>query len=134
MPKPYSILLADDDPLLGRLLKELLGYRGFEVHLAANGVEARQLVAEHDGIRALALDLHMPGPDGVQTLIAIRELRPELPCCFISGFPDPYTPADLLRLGGTCLLPKPFDISQVAEVLRQMCTTGKPPLAASHCG
>jgi CheY-like chemotaxis protein len=115
-----GVLVVDDDAVIRSLLDTGLRLQGFRVWLAASGQEALRLYRQHAGeIRAALLDVQMPGLDGPQTLGALREVDPSLPCYFMSGHIGGYTEEGLHQLGARGLIRKPFSLSEVAETLRQ---------------
>ena len=69
------VLVAEDDPFNRKYMARLLGSRGFEVQLVANGQEAVRLARQHPDI--ILMDMHMPvmsGSDATRTLKADAEL------------------------------------------------------------
>jgi CheY-like chemotaxis protein len=77
MDRPYKILWVDDEIELLKSQILLLQNKGFIVIPAASGEEALAKVKEHD-FDLVLLDEMMPGMDGLATLAALRQLRPEL--------------------------------------------------------
>lgn len=71
MPQEHQVVVADDDPDIRALVTLKLGALGIEVHEAADGHEALELIREHHPDVAL-LDLMMPRRTGVDV---IREVR-----------------------------------------------------------
>ena len=63
------------------------------------------------------LDVRMPGLDGVQTLAAIQAINPQVRCFFMSGNIGDYTEERLLTVGATAVIPKPFQVTEVAQLL-----------------
>src|SRR4051794_18430442 len=104
-----SILVVDDDPAVRNLLDTALPHYGFAVTLAAGGTEAIHLYRrQHEGIGLVLLDVQMPGgPDGPQTLAALRGLNPQVRCCFMTGHSGLYSEDELLALGAVHVFPKP---------------------------
>jgi DNA-binding response OmpR family regulator len=116
-----GILVVDDDALVLNLLHTLLRRQGFTVWLAAGGSAAVEVFRrEQANIGVVLLDVRMPDLDGPQTLAELRRIRPDLPCCFMSGCTDPYTSEDLLALGAAHLFPKPFPVDEVGRALAQL--------------
>jgi CheY-like chemotaxis protein len=112
------VLVVDDDAGLRGLLWHQLRSLGYAALLAPCGAEAVRTYARHAGDVALALvDVRMRGGDGPDTLAALRQLDPGLPCCFITSDPGHYTQADLLALGALAVLHKPFSQADLARVL-----------------
>src|SRR5262249_11442499 len=91
------------------------------VWLAANGHEAVEAYRRHGAaIDVVLLDVRMPGMDGPQTLQALRQLNPAVPCCFMSGQTGAYSEEDLPAAGATALVRKPFQLADVAQALHQL--------------
>jgi DNA-binding response OmpR family regulator len=117
-PTRPGVLVVDDDPHLRHILGLALPCFGFTAWLAPGGEEALALYRAHPREVALALlDVVMPGLDGPATLLALRELDPCLPCCFMTGVAGEDTPADLLALGARRVFLKPFRLDELAAAL-----------------
>lgn len=125
LPGPHSaggpgVLLAEDEPVIRDLLGHLLRGQGFAVWSAADGREALEVYQRHrDDIRAVLLDVHMPRLDGPQTLRALRQLDPEVRCCFITGSAGGDEEEALRALGPAAVLHKPCTPEELAEALRR---------------
>ena len=79
------ILIIDDDRLVREALQVLLGAKGYEVSVAADGksgIEAMKAVTFDLAI----VDLFMPNMDGLTVIQAIRQLHPGVPLIAASGF------------------------------------------------
>lgn len=107
-----SLLLAEDDPHLGELLKEYLEAKGFEVTLAVNGEEALNCFLQ--GTFSLCiLDVMMPKKDGFSLAGEIRLKDPSVPVIFLTA---KSTKEDTLRgfeLGADDYLTKPFVMEEL---------------------
>jgi DNA-binding NtrC family response regulator len=114
----YEILIADDEaPLLG-VLKIGMQQRGFRVWLAGSGRDAVEIYRRRrEAVDMVLLDVRMPGLDGVQTLAAIQAINPHVRCCFMSGDIGDYTEERLLAMGAIAIIPKPFQLAAVAQLL-----------------
>ena len=66
------VLVADDEPHIGRIIKMKLEQGPFQVTLAYDGREAMDVLARHDDIALVLLDLMMPHLSGLDVLSAIR--------------------------------------------------------------
>src|SRR5262245_8510334 len=81
-----GILVVDDDRVVRALLNVLLNRHGCVVWLTADGYQALKVYEGHrQDIDLVFLDVHMAGLDGPHTLTALRQLNPQLRCCFMSG-------------------------------------------------
>lgn len=115
-----GVLIADDDPVVRRLLEVTLSRRGFRVYLAADGAEAVEVYRRHGAAVGVALlDVQMPGLDGAATLAALRAIDPGVRVLLMSGNPREYTPEQLREMGVGELLVKPFQPAEVAGALRR---------------
>ena len=85
VPKPVSVLTADDQPLLLAAARDVIGAMpGFElVGEATSGYEAIERFAELAPDLVL-MDVRMPGLDGVETTRRLRALRPDAVVVLIS--------------------------------------------------
>lgn len=116
------ILVVDDDRSIRQLLKTCLEYFGCVVDTASNGQEAIVKLAERN-YRGVLLDYIMPGGmDGLAVLRLIRRSHPAVPVVMMSGNPPSDVVLPALAAGAqTCLL-KPFDISQVEQIVQAWVT------------
>ncbi len=114
-----TLLVVDDEPLVRNVARVLLESAGFDVVEATNGVEAvtvyRDRAAE---IRAVLLDLTMPGLGGVEALKMIREVDPGARVILSSGYDERDTIAHLDRQQGVEFLQKPYRARTLLAKLR----------------
>jgi CheY-like chemotaxis protein len=113
-----GVLIADDEPEIRDLLEWDLPRRGFTVWAAADGEQAVELYRRYrERIAVVLLDVDMPRLDGPGALAALRELNPEVLCCFMSGDLGRYTEAWLRAQGAQEVLAKPFRLRDMAQLL-----------------
>jgi len=121
-----GVLVVDDEEMVRGVLNLGLRHDGFAVWLAANGEEAVALYRRHRAdIDVVLLDVRMPGPDGPQTLAALRRFDPQVRCCFMSGDLGGHTEERLREGGAAAVLLKPFRLDDVARVLGELASDGK---------
>jgi DNA-binding NtrC family response regulator len=115
----HRILIVDDDPSIRRTLQALLKRAGYEVMLAHDGNEAVRLWRDHGGDLVIT-DLHMPGKDGIQTIIELLSHNPGIRIIAMSGGGQTKR-LDLLGnailLGAVLTIEKPFTIDEMMNVV-----------------
>lgn len=131
-----SVLVAEDEPLAGEVLAEILSAEGHDVHLAANGRAALGL-ARCTGIDVLVTDLCMPVMGGLELIATLRRRSPLLPVIVMTGYLAPGTLAQLSEAGPPPLdiLHKPFEVGRLVALLDQLRRTaalGARRLAAAE--
>jgi len=106
------VLLAEDEAEARSSMRILLGNAGYAIHEAADGVEALntlvKLQADARLPHLLIMDVRMPRLNGVQLLSELVQRNIRLPVLAITGYGSKEVLADLLHLGCTGYLDKPF--------------------------
>ena len=117
--RPAGVLVVDDQPLIRQLLVLGLTGCGFAAWAAGGCAEAVEALRARPGeIDAALIDVRMPGAGGLETMAALRAVKPGLPCCLMTGHAEDRDA--LLAAGADGVLPKPFTPNQAAEALREM--------------
>jgi len=118
------LLVIDDEPALAEFVAQVARECGFLPILTANDEEFREaVVAERPDM--VALDLGMPGMDGVELLRFLAEQDSRAPVLIISGF-DRRVLESAFRLGEALGLPmvgpleKPVRFQELEQVLREL--------------
>ena len=112
MPKTIKILLAEDEPSLGQIIKESLETRNFEVFLCLNGKQAYQTYkTEHPEL--LVLDVMMPIKDGFTLASEIRAEDTQIPIIFLTAKSQTEDVVKGFNLGGNDYLKKPFSMEEL---------------------
>jgi CheY-like chemotaxis protein len=115
-----TVLVAEDDDGMRRLLCRVLSHSGYQVLEASSGTEALMMAAEHQGvIDVLVSDVVMPGADGREVAMRLREDRPDLAVLLVSGSTDAAVLTGLAS-APVGFLPKPFKPSDVVATIRQL--------------
>jgi CheY-like chemotaxis protein len=104
------VLVADDEPHIGRIIKMKLEQGPFRVTLAYDGQEAIDLLESTDDIDLVLLDLMMPNLSGLDVLARIRsnERLKHLPCIILTAAGQETQHQKAMELGATEFLTKPF--------------------------
>lgn len=123
------IIVVEDDPSIGGMLRELLALEGFEVRVITDGSDASSVVRRL-APDALILDVNLPGRDGIAIL---RELRTfaqtaDLPIVMLTARADDETTWQGWSSGANYYMPKPFEPVDLVRVLRSLIE----PTSAAH--
>lgn len=116
-----TILVAEDEESVRRLIKHLLAARGYNVLEAVDGSDALRVFEQHsDKIDLLLTDMVMPGLNGRDLAQRILEQKPRLKIIYISGYTDDM----LLSTGalgpGMSFLRKPLKPDVLAGRIREV--------------
>jgi CheY-like chemotaxis protein len=113
-----KILVADDDPVIRKLLCQVLSEDGHKVSPVTNGAEAIGKVQKED-FELLLLDVHMPVMNGLETLRTMRSTFPQLPVVMMDSYPDQLVKQAENEGALTCIH-KPFDLKELREVIEKV--------------
>ena len=109
-----NILLVEDDPSLGMLMKDFLGMEGFSVTLARDGVEGLSSFVSNKFDLCL-LDVMMPLMDGFTLARKIRKMNEEIPIIFLTAKSLKEDKLNGFDLGGDDYITKPFDEDELVR-------------------
>jgi DNA-binding response OmpR family regulator len=119
------ILVVEDDAAIRTGVRDSLRFAGYEVDEAADGDAGMNLALSVDCDLVL-LDLVLPGPDGLQILRRVRQLRPSLPIIMLTARGEEQDRVAGLKSGADDYVVKPFGVSEllarVEAVLRRTPT------------
>jgi two-component system, OmpR family, alkaline phosphatase synthesis response regulator PhoP len=106
----YHVLVADDEPHIGRIIKMKLEQGPFQVTLAYDGQEALDLLELDSSIAVVLLDLMMPNVSGLDVLSAMRasEKWRDVPCIILTAAGQEEQHVRAMQLGATAFMTKPF--------------------------
>jgi two-component system, OmpR family, KDP operon response regulator KdpE len=111
-----TILVTDDEQSMRKYISSNLKVRGYDVILAADGVEALKLAGEYP-LDLVLLDVGMPGPDGLQVLEALRR-DCQIPVIMVSARGREHDKVKALDLGADDYLTKPFGVDELLARVR----------------
>jgi DNA-binding response OmpR family regulator len=107
-----TILLAEDEPALGQIIKESLETRNFKVLLCDNGEKAYQ-VYKSEQPQLLVLDVMMPKKDGFTLAKEIRLEDDHIPIIFLTAKSQTQDVVEGFTIGGNDYLKKPFSMEEL---------------------
>ena len=115
-----NILLVDDDEALCNLLAEIISESGFNYDLASNGKIAFDLYVKNK-YDLIVTDMKMPVMDGRELIETIRSDKKDkpIPILITSAYIGVNEVKDLLDIGATYFLNKPFDKNDIIEYVNK---------------
>lgn len=111
-----SILVAEDDRNLRRVLRAMLAREGYEVSEATDGAAAASFLAARK-VDALVTDIRMPGMDGLELFRHCRERHVGLPVILVTAYGRIEDAVEAMRAGAFDYILKPFDESELLRVV-----------------
>lgn len=114
-----TILVAEDEEAVRRLVERVLTAKGYRVVMTQNGRAAlEQFQAEPGAYDLIILDAVMPEMNGKEAMTAIAAIRPEVPVLLMSGYAKDVRGDNLAALGNPVFLQKPFGPADLARQVR----------------
>jgi CheY-like chemotaxis protein len=110
-----KILVADDDPIIRKLLCDVLTDDGHKVSAVTNGAQAVK-EAQREKFELFFSDVHMPVMNGLETLRIMRSVVPQLMVVMMDSYPDQLVKQAESEGALTCIH-KPFDLKEIREVI-----------------
>jgi two-component system OmpR family response regulator len=120
------LVVVDDEPNIRELLSTSLRFAGFEVHAAADGNGALQLVRDVEP-DLVVLDVMLPDMDGFTVTRRMRATGRHTPVVFLTAKDDTQDKVQGLTVGGDDYVTKPFSLEEVVARIRAVLRrTGVP--------
>jgi DNA-binding response OmpR family regulator len=124
------ILAVEDEPGILRVLERGLTAAGHQVLTAANG-EDGAILALHEELDVVLLDISLPDVDGHEVLARIRGRKPELPVLMLTARDDLDTKVRALDAGADDYLTKPFAFEELLARIRALTRRADQSSAAA---
>ena len=113
-----KILVVDDDEIARKNLQHALTKDGYDVTLAANGLEALDLL-NSDHFDIVVTDLKMENVDGMTVLEKAKSRDSHVEVIMISGYATTPTAVEAMKKGSYHFLTKPFQLSELRETIKK---------------
>ncbi len=126
-----TILLADDDRAIRTVLTQALGREGHLVRSTAKAATLWQWVKGGEGDLVIT-DVIMPDENGLDLVLRIRELRPDLKIIVMSAQNTLLTAVRATERGAFEYLPKPFDLRELVRVVERALSEPGPAAAEAE--
>ena len=117
-PRPWIVMIVDDDALIRRALTIYLGNRGYEVVGAVNGDDCLDKLSI-DVPDIILLDVMMPGMDGRETCRRIREFS-EVPIILLTARAEESDRELGIAAGANGYITKPVSLKEVEARVRAL--------------
>jgi len=116
-----QLLIADDDRDFRESIGEVFSRRGYSTRLAADGVEALEIVQESSRLHLILLDVHMPRLTGLEALERLRlDQLTDIPCILMSARMDEDIVQQAQQLKIASLLTKPFSLKALTMTVESV--------------
>ncbi|MEH7415909.1 response regulator [Neobacillus drentensis] len=113
-----KILIVDDQFGIRILLNEVFQKEGYQTFQAANGVQALEIVTNHQPDLVL-LDMKIPGMDGIEILKRMKVIDPEIRVIIMTAYGELDMIQEAKDLGALTHFAKPFDIDDIRAAVRK---------------
>ncbi len=123
---PVKVLYVEDEPFLGRIVKESLESRNFVVHMVADGADAVS------GFKTFSpdicvLDVMLPGVDGYTIAKEVRAIAPKTPVIFVTAKVQTEDLIKGFEVGGNDYIRKPFSMEELIVRINNLLRLTQTP-------
>ncbi len=123
-----TVLVVDDEELVRAMSKATLERFGYSVLTAENGQVGVEMFRRHaDSITAVLLDMTMPVMSGEESFLLMREIRPDVPIVFSSGYSEPAVIRKFSSQGISAFIQKPYSAIGLARTVRRVISEVRQP-------
>lgn len=129
--RQQKILVVDDEHLIRWSLEQNLKKQGYEVVTAATGEDALKLLKD-DVPDLMLLDIQLPGIDGLAVLERVKEMEEEIIVIMVTALGVLETAVKAMRMGAYDYINKPFNLDELAIVIKKALETGELRREVAH--
>ena len=116
--RDIRVLVVDDEPAMGNLLRQHLADEGYLVDIAASGAEAIDLF--QGGAHHLVIcDLQLPDIDGLALLRHLKDAKPSTEVIVVTGYGSVQTAVAATKAGAFYFVEKPFDFEELLPLVEK---------------
>ena len=126
-----KILVVDDEQLIRWSLEQNLKKQGYEVFSAGSGEDALRIVREESPDLVLQ-DIQLPGISGLEVLERIKEHDEDIIVIMVTALGVLETAVKAMRLGAHDYINKPFNLDELAIVIKKALETGQLKREVAH--
>ncbi|MCD6497679.1 MAG: response regulator [Deltaproteobacteria bacterium] len=118
--KPKAILVVEDERDVAQFMMDMLQVTGYQVTVAANGMDALELFFDHRYDLVLT-DKNLPGMTGIELTRSLKQVRKDVPVIMVTGYATVESAIEAVDLGMAAYIQKPFSskelLNKVAKIL-----------------
>lgn len=122
MRESVHLLVVDDDELICEMMSDILTSMDYEV-TCVQSVEQAKKIFESQSYAGYLLDYRLPDGTGLDLAKHLRDSKVSAPIILISGFADSDVALVAQKVGVNDVVPKPFTIDQLKEIVRKVVPT-----------
>ena len=128
-PTVRQVLVADDEPHIGRIIQLKLEQGPYQVMLVSDGREALDVLRSEQPIDVVLLDIMMPFASGLEVLAEARKLehRRETPVIILTAKGQDADRRQAMELGATDFFTKPFSPKKLLARVDELFGVTTPP-------
>ena len=112
-----TILVVDDEALICQQLERLYTHSGYRAVVGSSAEQALKKLEEED-IDLVVTDIRLPGMSGIELTKRMHEAYPDVPVIVITGYGDIGNAVEVLKLGASDYIVKPFSGTTIQESTR----------------
>ncbi len=127
----HKILVVDDEHLIRWSLEQNLKKQGYEVFTAGSGEDALKVLRE-ESPDLMLLDIQLPGINGLEVLERIKDLEIDVIVIMITALGVLETAVKAMRMGAYDYINKPFNLDELAIVIKKALETGELKREVAH--
>lgn len=113
-----KVLIVDDEKDLAYVLNDILELEGHKATSVLDGYKAIEEIRKTHYDLVL-MDIRLPGINGVETFIQIKEIDPEVKVVMMTGFSVEDLIEKALKEGAYACIHKPFDLQKVIKLIQE---------------
>ena len=133
MPTPHHLLVIDDEPFIGRIVRLEFERGPYQVSVAHDGDEGLRFLREHPDVDLVLLDVNMPARSGLDLLEELQQdaRLKNVPVVVLTAAGQSTTANRAKALGAAAFVTKPFSPK---KLLRQVATLLGEPVEGAPDG